>query len=702
MLKLPLLRRMTEPRLMIATALALLIAILIPGVRAHLEDLTFRAGVAISGHVAGAPELTFIAIDDGAVEAFGPPPWPKGTMARAIDRLRLMNARAIVVDAPVVEAMGFTEVRPTSRDSAAPILAGYDFYPTLSDIPSGSTDAATDAKTAAAAADFSLPTSPADDAPLLPMAGIDPAAASGAQKRSSRDGFSNLFPDADGVVRRQPLTVRLRHRAFPSLALSTAALSRGETPLITEAPSGKPDGILMGESKVETDEATRIPIPFSGAPGSFPRIGFAEVTAGKASADEIADRIVLIGLTAKEAGTFHQTPLGRMPASEIQAHLIANLMRFRPFTPLTGMPWSIAAILLVAASMLILSRRHSTWPRVATLVAAAIAVWIGAMALFHFTGVLIPAATFGLAAAAFIVIALAWRTFGMEIPKRRIGRAWKMRVSDEELSRAIAIPGTLDPRGRGANLTALALDLRGFGATAHTIPADRLCSLLRGTRTIIADVLLKHGALIDSWAGDECRAAFGALAPRSDHALTTCRSVSALLRALSQVREEVLHKHGIQKLRPRIGIGSGPAAVGELGPKGSDGFGVTGGAMESACTLRALNRTYRTGILVEEAVYAAAEASFTFRPLDPVLLHADGAPVVLYEMLGETGVILPQMPLYLEARHDYLHGDFARAVQLFSKLVKDYPADGPSQLFLRRARILQNQPPPRWEGIWGQ
>ncbi len=701
MLKLPFLKGVTERRLMIAAAIVLLIAIVIPGVRAHLEDLTFKAGVAISSRVAGAPEMTFIAIDDEAIGEFGAPPWPKGTMAKAIDRLRLMNARAIVADSALIEAMGFAEVKPAAREAAAPIIAGYTFYPALSDIPPGEADAATDAKTAAAAAEFSLPTTPADDAPLMAMAGIDPAAVSGAQKRSSRDGFSNLFPDGDGVVRRQPLTVRLRHRAFPSLALSAAAFARGETPLVTEAPSGKPAGILMGESKLETDSATGVPIPFAGPPGSFPRIGFAQFVAGKSSAEEIAERIVLIGLTAKDAAAFHQTPLGSMPAAEIQAHLLAGLMRFKPFTPLTGFPWAFAAIVLVAAPMLLLSRRQPTWTRVAALAAAAVVVWIGAMALFHFTGALLPATTFAAAAAAFIVIALIWRAFGMEIPKRRRSRTWRMRVSDEEIARAIAIPGTLDSRGRGAHLTALALDLRGFGALAHTIPTDRLCSLLRGTRTIIADVLIKHGALIDSWAGDECRAAFGALAPRSDHALAACRAVSALLHALSQVREEVLHKHGVQKLRPRIGIGSGPAAVGELGPKGIDGFGVTGGAMESACQLRALNRTYRTGILVEEAVYAAAEASFTFRPLDPLLLHADGQPVMLHEMLGETGVILPQMPLYLEARHAYLRGDFARAVQLFSKLVKDYPADGPAQLFLRRARVLQNQPPPQWEGIWG-
>ena len=702
MLKPKFLTRMTERRLMIATALLLLIAILIPGVRAHLEDLTFQAGVAISSRMAGAPEMTFIAIDDDAIETFGALPWAKGTMARAIDRLRLMNARAIVVDAPLIEAAGFAEVKSSSRDGAAPILAGYTFYPTLSEIPSGQTDVATDAKTAAAAADLSLPSTPSDDAPLLAMAGIDPAAVAGAQKRSSRDGFSNLFPDADGIVRRQPLTVRLRHRAYPSFSLSAAAFARGETPLVTEAPSGKPAGILMGELKVETDAATTIPISFRGPPGWFPRIGFADVAAGKASADEIADRIILIGLTSKTEGTFYETPLGRMPTVEIQAHLLDNLMRFKPFTPLTGLPWAFAALALVAGGMLILSRRQSTWPRVALLVVATIGVWIGAMALFHFTGILIPATTFGLAAGSFIVIALLWRAFGMEIPRRRLSRVWKMRASDEEIARAISIPGSLDSRGRGAHLTAMALDLRGFGAMAHTIPTDRLCSLLRGTRTIIADVLLKHGALIDSWAGDECRAAFGALAPRSDHALAACRAVSALLHALSQVREEVLLKHGVQRLRPRIGIGSGPAAVGELGPKGSDGFGVTGGAMESACTLRALNRTYRTGILVEEAVYAAAEASYTFRPLDPVLLHADGQPVMLYEMLGETGVILPQMPLYLEARHAYLHGDFGRAIQLFSRLVKDYPSDGPAQLLLRRAQILQKQPPQGWEGIWGQ
>ena len=48
----------------------------------------------------------------------------------------------------------------------------------------------------------------------------------------------------------------------------------------------------------------------------------------------------------------------------------------------------------------------------------------------------------------------------------------------------------------------------------------------------------------------------------------------------------------------------------------------------------------------------------------------------------------------------YLRADFERAVQLFSTLVEKFPHDGPSQLFLTRARALRESPPPEWKGVW--
>ncbi len=699
----PWLIKMNERRLAIIVTLFMLLPLLRPGCTAHVEDLSIAAGVSLSTGFLNAPEVIIAAVNERATDEMGPLPWPRATMARAIDQLYLMNAGAIAVDAGLVRTASAAESRQRARDEDGSIVAGYKFYATLADLPSGYEFMAGEAKSIPVSGELALPQSPADDSPMLAMAGIDFDTLMPSGMRVSLNGFSNIFPDADGVVRNQPLAVRMKHRVYPCFAAAAAAAAQNFTPLISEDAAGRPDGVKLGDVKVDTAPDTEIALNFRGKAGTFPRVSISDVISGKLAPETVMGRIVLIGATDSSQAQIFATPLGDMPTIEIAANALDTILRNEPIMPLTGRPWLIAFVAAAGLAFAAAFARLSVIKRVVCSLAVIVLIWLAAIAVYVFAGTLIPAVHVSAAIAILLAVTLAWRVTMVEIPRRTHGRAFSMRMSQESLARAFADPAAFDRLGRECELSACAIDIRGFASIAHPLSSDLLCSMMRAYRTLMANALLKHGAFIESWAGDECRAVFGAPLSQKDHALIACKAAFEAIKAITSAAAEIERRYGLKKVRLGIGIASGTASVGELGPRGADNFGMIGGTIEAAVMLRSLNRTYRTAILVDDMTRAASEGAFAFRPLDPVMLPGEEKSVVIHELLGPAGVILPQLEEYLTGRDAYLCGDFEKAIHILSRLLEAHPHDGPSQLFLYRARGLMNSPPnSRWTGVWGR
>jgi len=309
---------------------------------------------------------------------------------------------------------------------------------------------------------------------------------------------------------------------------------------------------------------------------------------------------------------------------------------------------------------------------------------------------------FTIFAASIFIVSAAWRLFVIEIPRRFRMRTFMMRVAPEELERAIRKPDASVARGVTRDIVAMAIDIRGFASLATRGGQEQLPPLMREYRTIVARILIDHGAFVESWAGDECRAAFGAIMPGRGYELAAANAAVEMARTFAAMRDGLAKRHGIDRIRLGIGITSGRAAVGSLGPRGVADIGIAGEAMERAVTLRSLNKTFRTSIIVDDAVKIGAESSFTFRPLDPIYAAGTERIVLTHELIGKTGIIMPHLERYLEAREYYLKGEFTQAAHLFSLILAEHPHDGPSLVLLRRARSLAENPPKgEWKGVWG-
>ena len=245
-------------------------------------------------------------------------------------------------------------------------------------------------------------------------------------------------------------------------------------------------------------------------------------------------------------------------------------------------------------------------------------------------------------------------------------------------------PKLLEAQKDERTATALALDIRGFSKISAKLPANKLAAFLKEYRSIVSEILLAEGALIESWAGDECRAFFGVPIPFTNHSRKACRAALTIRKTILDKKRSWIERFGINDVRIAIGVHSGTVHLETQKNTHGPDITITGSAVEIATQFRTLSRIYGTSILVSDEIEEITSGSFSFRPLDAISLGV-GNKTVIHELMGNLGLILPQMNDFMKARNAYMNGNYDKAAKLFTEILDEYPNDGPSLLLKKRA-----------------
>jgi adenylate cyclase len=100
---------------------------------------------------------------------------------------------------------------------------------------------------------------------------------------------------------------------------------------------------------------------------------------------------------------------------------------------------------------------------------------------------------------------------------------------------------------------------------------------------------------------------------------------------------------------------------------------------------------------------ALPPGAIPLRQLDRIRVAARDGPVKIHELLarrGGTGELDELVSTFAEARAAYVGREWNRALQLFSELLRRWPDDGPSRVFLLRSQqFMVKEPPPDWDGV---
>ena len=248
------------------------------------------------------PALVLIVRDPGSEARFGNGAWDRSALARVVGNLASAGATTIGVDIALGQS-GAPNRGGAAGDALlgeATAMAGTVVYPLAPDTATGAL----------------------------------PALAQSAKAI----GHTRAAPDADGILRRAPLFVRVGDRQVPSFGLALGAVFRGVTPEQIAMERGLPSLAL---------------VPFAGAglPAGVKVVPFSEVWAAiesrQADALEslVADRLVLV--LAEPAPAHHVTPVGAMSDVGVQLHVLNALLTGRTVRE-APRAWALLAILAAA------------------------------------------------------------------------------------------------------------------------------------------------------------------------------------------------------------------------------------------------------------------------------------------------------------------------------------------------------------------
>lgn len=293
--------------------------------------LLYDRWIASDAHAAN-PDIVIIAIDNASLAKIGRWPWPRSVHAALLERLAQTRARAIGLDVILAE--------PDRQDPGDDLAL---------------------AKAIRDNGRVVLPMYAARGQPVRPTSTFSAAAAA--------IGHIDLELDSDGVARSVFLREGTAHTQWDHIAVAMlrvagmrqgfAALPGERRPSQARPSSAAPNGPMWLRDNW-------IHIPFTGAPGHYPEVSYADVLDGNVPRSFFDGKLVLVGATAAGLGDSYPTPVSgnsrAMPGVEIIANVLDALIAHRAIVdapPQVGLILAIGTILLAMLGHFILTPRKS-------------------------------------------------------------------------------------------------------------------------------------------------------------------------------------------------------------------------------------------------------------------------------------------------------------------------------------------------------
>ncbi len=455
-------------------------------------------------------------------------------------------------------------------------------------------------------------------------------------------------------------------------------------------------------------------INFASVPGgsSFQKISFIDVYKKNFQPDFFKNKIVLIGPTAFFFKDSYFTPVDKstaMPGVEIQANALQTILE-RNFLHNLDLPQEIAILVLICFATVFIFMFTRIRLSLAFMASSGTLYTIAAPLAFQHGLILDLVHPYLALMAAFIACYL-YRYFTEFREKLALRGAFAKYVSPKVIDEIMGNPDELKLGGQKRDVTVLFTDIAHFTSISENLKPESLVALLNEYFQAMSEIILAEGGTLDKFEGDAIMAFFGAPLTQTDHALRACRAAlnmrKKLTELLRQWQTDGPLPGGEKKpaLDFRCGISSGEVIVGNMGSSNRFDYTVMGDIVNLGSRLEGANKKYDTRIMVSEATAKLVQNEFEMRELDTMKVVGKSRPIKVFEILNFKGRLVAQatelLKLYNQGLELYHQQKFADARTQFAQLLKIYPEDGPSKLYLQRCEVLKDFPPKTdWDGVF--
>jgi adenylate cyclase len=652
-------------------------------------DQVLKADHALRPITAGRaePPVVVVDIDRRTLQAIGPWPWPRATIAQLIDAIATAKPAAVAVDILFADR----DPRPSAAGVNKPTMPA-----ALADkTTEGDQQLAQAGRAVPLVLGFVLDPERSDPLPRVPiitrgtprLPGLWAAAGAVAPpalltQRASGLGALSLPANSDGVVRYVPLLVGVSGNILPGLAIESIRVARGGSAYLLQA-----DPLLLATADVQIplspDALLRL-VPTSSPASGARTISAVDVLEGRATAGRLAGALVLLGGSAPELGGLRETvgdPL--TPSVEIQADAVEQIRNGR-FPRAIGHARAMQTLLVLLLGALALAASVLLSPLLGTVGLAAIILltWSGAIASSTLVDRLIDPLTPSLAGAAVFAIA-SITSFAVTYRREVLVRQrFEQHLAPAVVRRIVEHPTLIKLTGERREVTSLFTDVEGFTALTHRADAEALVDVLDHYFEGIAGLIVEHGGMVDKIVGDAVHALFNAPLDLADHPRQAVDCAVALRSWTASFRTSP-GPASMRFGRTRIGIETGEAIVGDVGLRSKLDYTAYGDAVNAAARFEAANKELGSTICIGPGAAARCDPDM-LRPLGTITVRGRDEPLAVFE---------PWPPDASMAWRERYRAAFAltepnpsQAAALFDELAAECPEDPVPKVLAARIR----------------
>jgi adenylate cyclase len=531
------------------------------------------------------------------------------------------------------------------------------------------------------------------------------------QKQAAAAG--HLYPslDFDGVTRRVPMFMKYGEGYYEALSFAVTRTFLGNVPakINVRPPSVKNlatiPSVDIGNLHIPLDERMSALVPYRGASGVFRYVSATDVIRGTLPADELKDKIIIVGTSAQGLLDLRSTPVREdFPGVEVHANLISGFLDQKIMhKPDLVLAISVLTILLIGVPFAILLPRLS-----ATVSTASIAIVFVIVVCINLYAWKMQEYVLNISAPVTMLLMLyllnmAWGFFMETRSRRLISGLFGTYVPKELVAEMSKNPEEYSMRGEARDMTVLFSDVRDFTSISEGLTPEGLRDMMNTYLSEMTEVIQQSRGTIDKYIGDAIMAFWGAPLNDPEHAIHALEAALAMQKKIRGL-DATFVKNGWPPLNIGVGLNCGTMNVGDMGSKFRRAYTVMGDAVNIASRLEGLTKEYGVGILVSENIMNAAQG-FVYREIDLVAVKGRTAGIPIFEPIGRVGEVgettLTEIDKYHKALEWYRQQRWNEAEEGMKTLRYAAPENKLYKLYLKRiAEYRANPPPPDWKGLW--
>jgi len=646
-------------------------------------------------------------IDEASLQAYGQWPWPRTRIAELVQRLHETGTAAIAFDVLLTEPdrtspMAMAQLWQNSKVSA--LLQGLpDHDDVLAQALQGSavvlgsslSNQGTSGTTKTGPAEpivapYRVIGSGADnpgrwlhgfESVILPLEGL--------RANALGLGALNFVGDADGVVRRVPLLLRLGDQIVPTLSAESLRVAQNaRNHLLRSNEAGVLD-VRIGNITVPTNAKAEIWLHYTDdQPQRY--VSALQVLQRQVPANLLEGHIVLIGSSAAGLMDLRLNPMGQlMPGVQAQALALEQMLLGQGLQrpAWTGAFEALTLVLGVLIVGLVALAAPAKW---ATAVAAGVLISLlgGAWYAFAVEHLLIDAINPALAIMLSFGLASGIHHLLSEREQRWVREAFSRYVSPNKVAYLMAHHDQLQLGGQRQVCSFVFTDLAGFTSMMESGDPVRAVAMLNDYLDAMLAIVFKHEGTLDRIVGDAVAVLFSAPVQQSDHRQ---RAMDCALEmdTFASAYAAQLQGQGMAWGHTRIGVHSGEVIVGNFGGKTLFDYRALGDPINTASRLEAVNKHLGTRVCVSQAVLDGC-TGVPVRRVGQLVLKGKSQSLLVYEPIATTDSAACAAPADYDAAMRLLQQGEAhqseRALESFEMLAKRHPQDPLVLLHLKRLR----------------